>query len=178
MTSNEELMQSYLAGDQMALGVLYERLQEPLYCFLYRYTREEQLSIDIVHDTFEILQSKKVSFDPAAGTVKAWIFQIAYRRMLNKLNRRKKWQTLLPFLVPTPKKTLATDETLIIQQAVSNLPEKQRAVILLAYYEDLPQEDIAQILSIPLGTVKSRLHNAIKALKMELQEDFKHERNI
>ena len=51
-------MQAYLAGEKEALGILYERLNEPLYCFLYRYTREEQLSIDIVHDTFEIIQSK------------------------------------------------------------------------------------------------------------------------
>ena len=171
-------MQAFLAGNKEALGILYERLHEPLYCFLFRYTREEQLSIDIVQDTFELLQSKKLSFDASIGTVKSFIFQIAYRRMLNKLNRRKKWRSLLPFLVPTPKKTLQNEETLAIQQAVSNLPEKQRAVILLAYYEDLPQEEIAQILDIPLGTVKSRLHNAIKALKLELKEDFQHERGF
>lgn len=171
-------MQAYLAGDKEALGILYERLHGPLYSFLFRFTREEQLSVDIVHDTFEILQSKKLHFDASIGTVKAFVFQVAYRRMLNKLNRRKKWQSLLPFLVPTPKKSLPNEEALVIQQAVSNLPEKQRAVILLAYYADLPQEEIAQILDIPLGTVKSRLHNAIKALKLELKEDFQHERGI
>ncbi|WP_342533762.1 RNA polymerase sigma factor [Lysinibacillus sp. FSL K6-0057] len=178
MMSNEEIMQAYLAGEKEALGILYERLNEPLYCFLYRYTREEQLSIDIVHDTFEIIQSKKLHFDANIGTVKSFLFQIAYRRMLNKLNRRKRWQTLLPFLVPTPNMTLQNEETLVIQQAVSKLPEKQRAVILLAYYEDLPQEEIAQILNIPVGTVKSRLHNAMKALKLVLKEDFQHERRV
>ncbi len=74
--------------------------------------------------------------------------------------------------MPTPKKTLQTEETLVIQQAIANLPDKQRAVILLAYYEDLPLEEIALILNIPTGTVKSRLHNAIKALKLELKEEF------
>ena len=62
-----------------------------------------------------------------------------------------------------------------IRQAIANLPEKQRAVILLAYYEDLAQEEIAQILSIPVGTVKSRLHNGIKSLKVALEGDFYHE---
>lgn len=171
-------MLAYQAGDPEALGILYERLHEPLYCFIYRYTREEQLSIDIVQDTFEIIQSKKMLFDAARGTLKSFLFQIAYRHMINKLNRRKRWQILLPFLVPTPKKTLQNEETLVIQQAVSNLPDKQRAVILLAYYEDLPQEEIAQILNIPIGTVKSRLHNAMKALKLELKEEFQHERGI
>ena len=171
-------MLAYQAGNQEALGILYERLHEPLYCFIFRYTREEQFSIDIVQDTFEIIQSKKLLFDAARGTVKSFLFQIAYRHMINKLNRRKRWQTLLPFLVPTPKKTLQNEETLVIQQAVSNLPDKQRAVILLAYYEDLPQEEIAHILNIPIGTVKSRLHNAMKALKLELKEEFQHERGI
>ncbi len=67
---------------------------------------------------------------------------------------------------------MSADEKLTIQEAILQLSEKQRAVILLVYYHDLPQEEIAQILSIPLGTVKSRLHNAIKTLKEELKEDF------
>ncbi|GAF64799.1 putative RNA polymerase [Bacillus sp. TS-2] len=52
------------------------------------------------------------------------------------------------------------------------LPEKQRAVIILAYYHDLSQEDISSILSIPKGTVKSRLHTAILRLKELLKEDY------
>ena len=178
MINNEELMLQFQSGHTDALGILYERLHEPLYCFLFRYTKEEQLSIDIVQDTFEIIQNKKMLFDIERGTVKSFLFQIAYRSMLNKLNRRKRWQSLLPFLVPVHKKTLPREEALVIQQAISNLPDKQRAVILLAYYEDLAQEEIAQILNIPIGTVKSRLHNAIKALKFELKEEFHNERGF
>lgn len=172
MTSNEEWMEAYKRGDVVGFETLYNRLYEPLYCFLFRYTREEQLSIDIVQDTFERLQYVKDDFDQQKGTVKAYLFQIAYRIMINKLNRRKKWRTLFPFLVPTPSDRLSSDEKLTVQQAILKLPEKQRAVILLAYYHDLLQEEIAQILSIPLGTVKSRLHNAMKFLKEELKEDF------
>lgn len=170
--SNEELMQQFQTGNTEALGTLYERLHEPLYCFLFRYTKEEQISVDTVHDTFEVLQKKKHTFEAKRGTVKSFLFQIAYRLLINKLNRRKRWQSILPFLMPTQKKTLQTEETLVIQQAIANLPDKQRAVILLAYYEDLPLEEVAIILNIPTGTVKSRLHNAIKALKLELKEEF------
>ncbi|MFJ7736984.1 RNA polymerase sigma factor [Lysinibacillus sp. NPDC097287] len=172
MTSNEEWMEAYKSGDVVGFENLYSRLYEPLYCFLFRYTREEQLSIDIVQDTFERLHLIKDDFDHRKGTVKAFLFQIAYRLMINKLNRRKKWRTLFPFLTPTPSYCLSSDEKLTVQQAILKLPDKQRGVILLAYYHDLPQEEIAQILSIPMGTVKSRLHNAIKALKEELKEDF------
>lgn len=172
MMSNEEWMEVYKNGDIEGFEQLYNRLYEPLYCFLFRYTREEQLSIDIVQDTFERLQYIKQDFDQQKGTMKAFLFQIAYRLMINKLNRRKKWRTLFPFLVPTESRRLSADEKLTVQEAILQLPEKQRAVILLVYYHDLPQEEIAQILSIPLGTVKSRLHNAIKTLKEELKEDF------
>ena len=176
--TNEELMQQVQTGNIEALGVLYERLHEPLYCFLFRYTKEEQISIDTVHDAFEILQKKHQHYNAALGTVKSFLFQIAYRHLINKLNRRKRWQTLLPFLVPIPKKALQTDDKLMIQQAIAKLPDKQRAVILLAYYEDLPLEEIALILSIPTGTVKSRLHKAIQVLKIELKEAFQHERGF
>lgn len=176
--SNEQLMTAFQIGDSEALAQLYEQLHEPLYCFLYRYTNDEQLSVDIVHDSFEVLQNKKFQYEQQRGTVKSYLFQIAYRLMINKLNRRKRWQTLLPFLVPIQKRTLQAEDTLVIQQAISSLPDKQRAVILLVYYEDLPQEEVALILDVPVGTVKSRLHHAIKALKAELREDFHHERGI
>lgn len=173
--NNEALMKAFQKGNKDALGTLYDRLHEPLYCFLFRYTKEEQISVDTVHDAFEALQKKNNIFNEEIGTVKAFLFQIAYRILLNKLNRRKRWRALLPFLVPTPEKTLLTEETIVIQQAIQNLAEKQRAVILLVYYEDLPLEEVASILSIPTGTVKSRLHNAMKTLKLELKEEFHNE---
>lgn len=154
-------MTAFQIGDSEALAQLYDQLHKPLYCFLYRYTKDEQLSIDLVQDSFEVLQTKKYQYEQQRGTVKSFLFQIGYRLMINKLNRRKRWQTLLPFLVPLQKKTLQAEDTLVIQQAISDLPDKQRAVILLAYYEDLPQEEIALILDVPVGTVKSRLHHAI-----------------
>lgn len=175
MKSNEEWMKAYQQGDDEGFTVLYERLHEPLYSFLFRYTTEQQISVDTVHDAFETLQKKKHEFAVEKGTVKSYLFQIAYRILLNKLNRRKRWRAILPFLVPTSIQSISPDDKMAIQQAITNLPEKQRAVILLAYYEDLPQDEIAQVLAIPLGTVKSRLHNAIKSLKEALKEDFNHE---
>ncbi len=171
MKSNEEYMLDYINGNKDALEKLYEQLQKPLYSFLFRYTRDEQLSMDIVQDTFEQLQKKKNYFDSTKGRVQSYLFQIAYRLMLNKLNRRKKWQSILPYLTPmTPLFT--NDDQMTIQEALLKLPEKQRAVIILAYYHDLNQEDISSILSIPKGTVKSRLHTAILRLKELLKEDY------
>ena len=169
--TDEQIMSEFQSGDMEALGLLYERLHEPLYCFLIRYTSEQELSIDLVHDTFERLAAKKHLYDEQAGTLRAFVFQMAYRLLINKLNRRKKWRSLLPFL--RTKEVDETDHTdrLQIAKALQNLPEQQRAVVLLSYYEDATQTEIAQILNIPVGTVKSRLHHAMKQLKRMLQED-------
>ncbi|MDW0111183.1 RNA polymerase sigma factor [Sporosarcina aquimarina] len=172
----EELMTAFQNGDRDAMGQLYEQLVEPLYCFLFRYTGEKEISIDTVHDVFETLHKKKNQYDVNRGTVKAFVFQIAYRQLVNKLNRRRKWRSLLPSLVPRERTRVSTEDRLAVQKALDTLSDPHRAVILLAYYEDMAQGDIAQILDIPVGTVKSRLHHAIQQLKSRLKEDFPHER--
>ncbi|KAA0547206.1 RNA polymerase sigma factor [Bacillus sp. BGMRC 2118] len=161
----------YQNGDEEALGRIYTLLKPSLYSFIYRYTRDEQLSIDIVQDTFVNLQRYKHDYDPKQGKLKSYVFQIAYRLLITKINRRNKFRSLLPFLVPNEVHDISQLERMTIREAISRLPEIQRAVILLFYYHDMQQDEIASILEIPLGTVKSRLHKAIKKLKKELEED-------
>lgn len=165
----EEWMEAYQQGDSEALDGIYRLLKQPLYSFVFRYTRDEQFSIDIVQDTFVKLQNHRHHFDPAKGSLKNFLFQTAYRLMVNKLNRRKKYQSLLPFLMPRPTEGIPPSDRMTIREGVLKLPEIERAVILLFYYHDMSQEEMALILEIPKGTVKSRLHRAIKLLKSELE---------
>lgn len=167
----DELMIAYQNGDDEALDRIYTILRQPLYSFIFRYSRDEQLTIDLVQDTFVKLQRYKHDYNPKKGKLKSYLFQIAYRLMVTKLNRRKKWRSLLPFLTPIQTEEFHHSDRMTIREAVANLPEIQRAVILLFYYHDMPQEEIAKILGIPQGTVKSRLHTAIKKLKEELEGD-------
>ncbi|MGI2329024.1 RNA polymerase sigma factor [Planococcus sp. YIM B11945] len=165
-------MAAYQNGDNEALESIYLLMKQPLYSFVFRYTRDEQLSIDLVQDAFMKLQEQKQQFDPAKGKLASYLFQIAYRLMVNKLNRRKKLHSLLPFLIPQPKPDAQSVDRITVRKAVSKLPDIDRAVVLLFYYHDVSQAEIAVILKIPLGTVKSRLHRALKQLKIELEDDF------
>jgi RNA polymerase sigma-70 factor, ECF subfamily len=174
----DELMVAYQNGDDAALEGIYTLLKPSLYSFVYRYTRDEQLSIDLVQDTFVKLQRYKHHFDPSKGKLKSYLFQTAYRLMITKLNRRKKWRTYLPFLTPIEKDEVDHTDRLTIRDAVATLPDKQRAVILLFYYHDMTQEEISEILDIPKGTVKSRLHKAIQRLKNELGGEYHGSRSI
>lgn len=168
----DQLMIAFQNGDDTALEKIYTLLKPSLYSFVYRYTRDEQLSIDLVQDSFMKLHRYKQYYDPNKGKLKSYLFQTAYRLMITKLNRRKKWRSFLPFLTPIEKGEIDHADRLTIRDAVARLPDKQRAVILLFYYHDMTQEDIAEILDIPKGTVKSRLHKAIQSLKDELGGEF------
>ena len=173
---NEQLLEAYQAGDELAFEQLYRELFPSIYSFIFRYTLDEQLSADLAQDTLIQLEQVLEQFDSSKGTVKAFSFQIAYRMMLNKLNRQKKWRSLLPFLVPKEQFKHTSDDKMTIQHAIQKLPDKQRAVVLLAYYEDLPQAQIADILQIKPGTVKSRLHTAMSTLRVLLKEEFQIEK--
>ncbi|RDW17102.1 RNA polymerase subunit sigma-70 [Oceanobacillus arenosus] len=164
-------MIAYQNGDNEALEAIYTLLKPSLYSFIFRYSRDEQLSIDIVQDTFVKLQRNKHDYNPSKGKLKSYLFQIAYRLMITKLNRRKRWRNLFPFLTPIQTEQFHQSDRITIREAITKLPEIQRTVVLLFYYHDMPQEEIAKILEIPKGTVKSRLHTAIKRLKEELEGD-------
>ncbi len=168
----DELMLAYQNGDDDALEAIYSLLKPALYSFIFRYTREEQFSIDIVQDSFVKLQRYRNHYEPKKGKIKSYLFQIAFRHMTDKLNRRKKWRTFLPFLTPIIESEMDPVDRITIREAVSKLPDIQRAVILLYYYHDMTYEEISQVLAIPQGTVKSRLHRAIKHLKEELEGEF------
>src|SRR5699024_3569454 len=151
------------------LDQIYILLRQPLYSFIYRYSRDEQLSIDIVQDTFIKLQRHKHDYNPDKGKLKSYLFQIAYRLMVTKLNRRKKWRSLLPFLTPSDAEDLHHADRIAVRTAVTTIPASPRGVIILFYYNDVPQRDIATILEIHNGTVNLRLHAAIPKLTQELE---------
>lgn len=168
MSSNREIRLE--DGSLVTIESLYEAYREPLYRFVFRYTGDQQLSIDVVQDTFEKL-IKSQRYSPEKGKFKTYIFQIAYNTMATKLKRRKKFWSLLPFLASETISDISMEEKLSVQKAVQQLPEGQRAVILLTYYHGLTQKETAEVLGIPAGTVKSRLHHAMKNLKEDLEVD-------
>ncbi|MDG5472030.1 RNA polymerase sigma factor [Jeotgalibacillus sp. ET6] len=161
-------MIAYQQGDMESLDQLYLLLKGPIYSFVYRYSRDEQLSIDIVQDTFIKLQRSKHLYKREKGKISSYLYQIAYRLMIDKLNRRKKWRSFLPFLTPSDKEEVDLADRMSVREAVAALSEVHRPIVLLFYYHDLTHEEIASVLDIPKGTVKSRLHYAIKKLKEEL----------
>ena len=165
--TDEELMENFQNGDINSLKELYKRYRDPLYRFVYRYTQDEQLSMDAVQDTFLKLQEKRHYFNREKGRLKTYLFQIAYNTMITKIRRREKWSRLLPFLYNKPVHVSDQEDKMDVERLLRSLSEQQRTVILLYYYHDLSQQDIARILNISVGTVKSRIHLAIQKMRKE-----------
>lgn len=157
--------------EQYSLEELFVSYKTPIYLFIYRYCEEEQLSIDIVQDTFLRFHKYQHQFDARKSSIKTYLFRMAYQLMINRLNKRQRWKKLLPFLYQqeAQHESMSSIDKLTIQEAIKQLPEHQRAIILLTYYHDLSQKEIAKILEIPIGTVKSRLHASLKRLKELLE---------
>ncbi|MDX1682248.1 MAG: sigma-70 family RNA polymerase sigma factor [Phycisphaeraceae bacterium] len=184
-TPNEELtdadlMRQYQAGQSDAFAALVERYRKPLFYFLQRYVRDPSTADDLFQETFLQVHRSADSFDPDRR-LKPWLFTIAANKARDYLRRTQRRKTLslsrsvgsdgeASFVdlmegdLPDPGEDLEESETAErVRDVAGKLPEDYREILLLAYFQQFPYRQIAEILDIPLGTVKSRLHAAVKA---------------
>lgn len=162
MVTDEALMRAVAAGDERALETLCGRYQRPLHQFLARYTGGRDVD-DLYQETWLRVVRAATRFDPTRR-FSTWLFQIA-------INLTRDWQRRPPpepvdpmTLESTTAIAASPDAALDAQRLLAALPEPQRAVVVLRYYHDLGEEQVAEILGCPRGTVKSRLHQALARL--------------
>ncbi len=179
--SDTELLQRHLSGDEKAFELLVRRYRRELYNFLGRFTGDRTLAEDIFQETFLQLHLSAGAFDPTRR-LRPWLFTIAANKARDAMRKRARRQAapldavisasqegetsyidLMPSDIPQPDESILNLET---RQAVRNIigqmPENLRTVLLLNYFHEFPYKDIADMLGVPLGTIKSRLHAAIK----------------
>lgn len=166
MASDEELIAAVAAGDDAALAVLYRRYERPLHAFLARYTGGRDVD-DLVQETWLRVVRAAGRF-AVERRFTTWLFQIA-------LNLARDWHRRPPPEPVDPATTAgvadagtdahaALDAGLDARRLLAALPEAQRAVVILRHFHDLGEDEVAEILAIPRGTVKSRLHHAMARL--------------
>jgi len=161
------------SGDREAFAILFERYKNLVYKTAYLMLGERTEAEDALQEIFVQVYKSLSGFDPGKAAFTTWLYRVTFNYCLN--HRRKKHPFTLPLedISPTPKSEfpgtqLAEEEAL--QQALERLTDKQRAVVILRYFWDLPYAEIAQILDVPLGTVKSRIDLALKTLRKVLEE--------
>lgn len=168
-------------GTQEAFGALLRRYEGELYGYLRRYLGDADLADDVFQNTFLQLYTKIHQYE-AGRPFRPWLYAIATNQAIDALRRQGRHQTVrlhvevedadaddLPHLLtllesrdPGPIEQVQSEERRqLIRAGVEKLPEFLRSVVVLAYYQSLKYKDIADILKIPVGTVKSRLHTAL-----------------
>jgi RNA polymerase sigma-70 factor (ECF subfamily) len=161
------------SGDREAFAILFEQYKNLVYKTAYLMLGEASEAEDALQEIFLQVYKSLAGFVPGKAAFTTWLYRVTFNYCLN--HRRKKRPLTLPLedISPAlksefPGAELAEEE--ILQQAVGKLTDKQRAVVILRYFWDLPYAEIAQILDVPLGTVKSRIDLALKTLRKVLEE--------
>lgn len=162
------------AGDREAFAALFEQYKNLVYKTAYLILDDANEAEDALQEVFLLVHKSLSSFDPRKSAFTTWLHRITLNFCLNHRRKRRpsSLEDVSEILVSEfPGEQLAEAESIL--KATRVLSDKQRAVIILRYYWDLPYADIASILDIPLGTVKSRLDLALKTLRKELEEQKK-----
>ncbi|MDQ6794919.1 MAG: sigma-70 family RNA polymerase sigma factor [Chloroflexota bacterium] len=195
------LVREVAAGSEAALASLYDLHADGVYAAACRLTSDRQVAEEVVQETFLALWNRAELFDPAAGSLAAWIHTIARNRTVDRLRAAGRRPTLVPLssaqggdeqdtaalerLVATgrlvggadlglgPEGALASAELrATLQDALATMPDHERTVIVLAYREELSQSEIAARLGWPLGTVKTRTRRALLRLREILASEL------
>ena len=182
--SDKELMELIQAGDDRAFRELVTRFQDRLMNFVGRIVKERETSEEIVQETFLRIFSQKMSYTPQYA-VSTWIYTIALNLSRSELRKRKLRKFLsLDFLKEESDLELA-DSTIqkmdglgpVLQQAIEKLPQEYKTAFILCDIQRLPYQQIAEVMRVPVGTVKSRINRARSILREKLKpyKELQHE---
>lgn len=160
-------------GDAAAFDALYERFRWRLYNFILRYVQDEAQAEDLFQEAFLRLLQAAPRWQPRAK-LSTWLYRVAVNLCIDH-NRRRREAALSEEAAeaiadgePGPLAQLqATEDAAWLRAGVAKLPAEQRAVLLLRVYEGLEERQVAEIVGCPVGTVKSRLHHALRRLRLQ-----------
>lgn len=188
MVTDEELLVGYARGDQHALTELIRRYQKELYAFLARFICDGPAAEDLFQETFIQVHRNAASFD-AARRFRPWLFTIAANKARDYLRASTRHQTRSldsaighaeesPALIdlmdsgmaPPPGQLSRAEDVAAVRKVLAELPGHYREVLVMSYFHGFAYKEMADMLGIPLGTVKSRLHSALAAFARGFKE--------
>src|SRR6516162_1977476 len=185
LCTDEELFSRFCKGEADPFDVLVRRYERELFGYLRRYLGDGTLAEDVFQNTFLQLYLKIGQYEPGRP-VRPWLYTIATHQAIDALRRNARHQILsldqkredgsdgelrnlldtLESRGPAPMDNVSAQERKEkVRAGVDRLPDFLRDVVILAYYQGLKYREIAEVLDIPVGTVKSRLHAALLKLQ-------------
>jgi len=168
-------------GDHLALGELYDRHARLLYSLALRIVGERADAEDVLQDAFSQVWRQAARFEAARGTVVGWLVTVTRSRALDRLRHRRvrpeagsdvdrAARDLADPAVAIDLQLVTAEQAARVRQALAELPPEQRLPLELAYYDGLSQSEIAAKLSVPLGTIKTRMRQTLRKLRDSLAD--------
>ena len=181
------LIRACKEGDQTAFNLLVWRWEKPLFNFTYKYVGDAHLAQDLVQETFvRVLRS--IQGYEHRGAFSTWLYRIAVNLCKDHFRRKRIPMVSLHDYYTTPSgdrvyvqdrvadEAAQSDEAMaaarreeLVRRLIAGLPEEQRIVILLKEYQVLTFREIAEVLEVPEGTVKSRLYRGLRTMREQLE---------
>jgi RNA polymerase sigma factor (sigma-70 family) len=180
-----ELVELVAQKDAGALEALYERYGRPAYSLARRILTDETLAQDVVQEVFLSLWRDAHRFDAGRGTVATYLLSMTHHRAVDVVRREEKlrrWRTSDEGLeleadpkVRVEDEVLTTERRAEVRAALGELPAAQREALLLAYFGGYTQREVAALVGVPLGTVKTRMAAGMRKMKAALRDAGREE---
>ena len=180
---DHQLIRRTALGDKESLEELYARYSTQVYSLARYMLRHEALAEEATQEVFLNIWLKAATYNSDRGEPRVWVMSVAHHKIVDIIRARRRsvatsgpqdYDTLA--LIPSAQR--ATDEEAVlnvdrvrVRAALDRLPQAQREVIELAYYQGYSQSEIAEKLVQPLGTVKTRVRLAMQKLRLDLEEN-------
>lgn len=174
MTHEEQMIQDVLDGKTDSFRWIIERYQRPILRMISNFVSDRHAAEDIAQDVFMTVYQRLSTFDPMRCRFSTWLFTIARNKSINYL--RKKRPTVLMDSQEIPSSVNPGDSIdkeefhQQMDEALNQLPPRQKRAFMLAEFENLPYDQIAQVECVSIGTVRSRIHRAKKKLQKALKQ--------
>lgn len=161
--SDEELMLAFKRGEALAFGELFARYKNPIYGYVRRRVNDPGRAEEITQDVFLALVQHRNGYEVTAS-FRTYLYRIALNRVASEYRKKKEDEPLPEGSGPAES---GSDPAVVqqVRQALAQLEPEQREIVLLREYQGLSYQEIAEVLKVPVGTVRSRLFRAKMALR-------------
>jgi RNA polymerase sigma factor (sigma-70 family) len=175
-----QLVELVAQKDAGALEALYDRYGRAAYSLARRILTEETLAQDVVQEVFLSLWRNAARFDAGRGTVATYLLSMTHHRAVDVVRREenlRRWRTSEEGLELEPdpgprveEEVEASERRAQVRAALGELPAAQREALLLAYFGGYTQREVAALVGVPLGTVKTRMAAGMRKMRAALQD--------
>ncbi|WP_219975257.1 RNA polymerase sigma factor [Rubrobacter xylanophilus] len=174
LLADEDLLSLVERRDPDAFAALYDRHSRAAYSLAYRMMGERQAAEDLVQDAFLKVWRSAGSYRAERGSVRTWILSILHNRGIDqlrsqasRLRARERLEASAEKVQPSEafSETLRSSQREQVREAMSTLPPEQLKILELAYFSGYTHTEIAELLGLPLGTVKGRMRLGLKKIR-------------